>query len=77
MKRADYPWWVKVSIFGVPGRGGLWACVAISLVLSLGCLIYGFRDPLYFFGVLFALAAVPYWLSIRWIDAHGSWGEKS
>ena len=74
--RADYPWWVKVSQLGVPGRNGLWGCVAVSLVIALGCLAYGFRDPLYFFGVLMAVAALPYWLSIRWIDSHGSWEEQ-
>jgi hypothetical protein len=60
---------------GVPGRNGLWACVAISFAISLGCLAYGFRDPLYFFGVFVALAAIPYWLSVRWIDAHGTWKD--
>jgi len=49
--------------------------VAISFAISLGCLAYGFRDPLYFFGVFVALAAIPYWLSVRWIDAHGTWKD--
>ena len=76
VKRVDYPWWVKVSILGVPGRNGLWACVAISLAIGLGCLVYGRQNALYFFGVPAVLAAIPYWLSVRWIDAHGSWDEE-
>jgi len=76
VSRADYPWWVKVSTLGVPGRNGLWACVAVSFALSVGCLYLGFQDRRFFAGVLFVLAAFPYWQSVRWIDAHGSWDER-
>src|SRR5262245_43608230 len=72
--RGEYPWWVKLSMWGVPGRGGLWAFAALSVVLALGCVVYGFVDPRFFAGVGFLLAALMYWLSIRWVDQHGSWG---
>ena len=76
--RANYPWWVKVSQWGVPGRGGLWACVAIALLAAVASILYGFRDPRFFgVGAAAVLVALPYWLSIRWIDRNGSWdGER-
>jgi hypothetical protein len=71
--RANYPWWVKLSLWGVPGRGGLWAFVVLSMVCAVASVIYGFRDSRFFAGGGIVLAAVPYWLSIRWIDRNGSW----
>ena len=71
--KSDYPWWVKLGIWGVPGRTGLWAFVALSVALAIGCVVYGFWDHRFFFGVAFLLSALMYWLSIRWIDQHGSW----
>ena len=73
--RANYPWWVKLSLWGVPGRGGLWAYVVLSLVLAAGCVILGLRNPRFFAGGAFVLGALPYWMSIRWIDKHGSWDD--
>jgi len=74
--RAKYPWWVKLSILGVPGRSGLWACVMISLALGVAGLVCGLQNARYLPGALFTLAAIPYWQSIRWIDTHGSWDEE-
>jgi hypothetical protein len=75
--RRDYPWWVKLSLWGVPGRTGLWAFVAFSLVSAGGCAIYGFWDRRFFYGVAFLFSALMYWLSIRWIDRHGSWAADT
>ncbi len=71
--RRDYPWWVKLSMWGVPGRAGLWAFVALSLLCAAACVAYGFWDERFFAGGLFILSALPYWLTIRWVDRHGSW----
>jgi hypothetical protein len=73
--RESYPWWVKVSLWGVPGRVGLWSFVAISILAAAASIMYGFRDPRFFAGGALMLAALPYWRSIRWIDKHGSWDE--
>jgi len=70
----DYPWWVKLSMLGVPGRAGLWGSVAVSLLLSAGALYLSQSDARARPFTLIALAALPYWLSIRWVDRHGSWG---
>jgi hypothetical protein len=73
VRKSDYPWWVKLSIWGVPGRAGLWAFVALSVAAAIGCVAYGFIDRRFFLGASFLLAALMYWLSIRWIDQHGTW----
>jgi hypothetical protein len=75
--RSDFPLWVKLSIWGVPGRAGLWAFVALSIAAAAACVVYGFWDPRFFFGAGFLLSALMYWLSIRWIDRHGSWAPDA
>ena len=72
-----YPWWVKASLWGVPGRAGLWAFVVICLALAAGSAIYGFWDRRFLFGIGFLFSALMYWLSIRWIDRHGSWTPEA
>ncbi len=76
MPRESYPWWVKLSQWGVPGRAGLWACVVIAFLSAMVSVLYGFRDPRFFAGAAMVLAAVPYWGSIRWIDRYGSWDGR-
>jgi hypothetical protein len=72
--RSEYPWWVKLSMWGVPGRWGLWMFVAISIAVAIGSVVYGvIWDLRYVVGVLFLFSALIYWLSIRWVDRHGSW----
>jgi len=73
--RKQYPWWVKLSLWGVPGRAGVWACFGLSLLLAVACVAYAIlaNDPRLYTGLLFLLAALPYWLTIRWVDEHGSW----
>ena len=71
----EYPWWVKLSLMGAPGRAGLWVFVALSLLLGACGVYLSLGDPQYWPAILFAFAAVPYWLSIRWVDRYGSWGS--
>ncbi|HEV3387122.1 MAG TPA: hypothetical protein VG097_20050 [Gemmata sp.] len=37
--RGNYPWWVKLSMWGVPGRWGLWAFFVLSVALAIGCVV--------------------------------------
>lgn len=74
MSRSEYPLWVQASIWGVPGRGGLWAFVVFSLACAALLLVEGLRSGRFLdIAALMAFAAMPYWLAIRWIDRHGSW----
>lgn len=68
------PWWVNFGLAGAPTRRLAWACFWISLALAAFCIVYGFRNPLFWPGGLLLLSALGYWLAIRWVDRHGSWG---
>ncbi len=70
-----YPWWVKFSLWGLPGRayvlGFAWLSVLIAVGLS-GYLSYvGHRR--WYIGLLFLAGALLYWQSVRWVDRNGSW----
>jgi hypothetical protein len=73
LTRSEYPLWVKLGIWGVPGRGGLWFFFWLSISLAVACVAYGFVNPVFFAGVGFVFSALMYWLTIRWIDANGTW----
>jgi hypothetical protein len=73
VERADYPWWVKVSLAGVESRSGQWFFVILSILFAIACSIYGFWNPRFFYGIAFLLSALMYWLTIRWVDQHGTW----
>jgi predicted transporter len=73
--RQSYPWWVKVSLWGLPNKVSVWAFVCLSLMCAVGCVVYAWTvgNPRWYAGLLFLLAALIYWLSIRWVDSNGSW----
>jgi hypothetical protein len=71
--REEYPWWVKVSLWGLPNRAAVRVFVWLSVLAAVACGVYGFWDGRFFVGLLFLLAALMYWLSIRWVDRNGSW----
>ena len=76
--RSEYPLWVKASTWGIPGRGGLWAFVVFTLACAALLVHQGLRTGRYLdVGLFIACAALPYWLSIRWIDRHGSWDDDA
>jgi hypothetical protein len=72
--RSRYPIWVKLSLLGLSGRGGLWAFVVLSLMAAIACIAYGFRDSRFFYlSGAFLAAGFLYWSAIRWVDRKGSW----
>jgi hypothetical protein len=75
LNRPEYPWWVKLSLWQLPNRAAVWAFVwlslAVAMILTAYLLYVG--DSRWPVGLLFLLAAIPYWLSIRWVDRNGSW----
>jgi len=64
---------VRLGLWGIPGRGAAWSFVVLSLAIAAGGITYGFVNPLGFIGGLMVFAALWYYLSIRWVDRHGSW----
>lgn len=73
IKRKDYPVWVSLSVMWLPTRSSVWAFVWISLALAAASVIFGVWNHYFFCGATFLVAALLYWLAIRWIDRYGSW----
>ena len=75
MPREQFPWWVKLGLWGVPGRAGAWAFVVFSVLLAAGFAGYAVvsGDARFYVGLLFLGAALTYWLALRWVDRNGSW----
>ncbi len=77
LPRDQWPWWVRFGVIGSHSRNALWAWAAASLVLGAIVVAYGLAaDRLYYVvggAIGGPLAALMYWLTIRWIDRHGSW----
>jgi hypothetical protein len=75
----QYPWWVKFSLWGVPGRASVlafaWLCVLLAVGSSAYFLWIGHRR--WYVGLLFFLGALAYWRSVSWVDSHGSWERSS
>jgi hypothetical protein len=73
--RGRYPWWVKLSLWGLPNRAAVWAFVALSLAAAVGVAGYllAVEHRRWYVGLLFLFAAAVYWLTIRWVDRNGSW----
>ncbi len=71
----SYPWWVKISLWGLPGRAYGLAFAGVSVLACTGTCAYLIRigHPLWYAGLFFLWAALLYWLSVRWVDRHGSW----
>jgi hypothetical protein len=68
------PWWVRVTLLGLPSRASAMACVWCLLVLAIAVLNFGRRDiRLAWIVAPIALAGLGYALAIRWVDTHGGW----
>jgi hypothetical protein len=73
--RGDWPVRVRVGLWGVPNRTASWAFVWLCAAIALGAVAYGyFADRRFPGGAFLLLAALWYFLSIRWVDRHGGWG---
>ena len=71
----ERPWWVQIGLWGIHDRTTAWVFVWISifLVVAPGLFASFFGSTRFFFCGIFLLAALWYWLCIRWVDQHGSW----
>lgn len=71
--RSLWPMMVQVALWGLPNRLAAWAFFWLSLGIAVGCVAYGSTNPRAFIGGLMVFASLWYFLSIRWVDQHGSW----
>lgn len=72
--RSNWPPMVRFGLMGLRSRGAAWAFFWISLVIGVGCVAFGFAYPAFFQGGIVLFAALWYYLAIRWVDQHSSWG---
>jgi hypothetical protein len=71
--RSKWPMLVRFGLWGLPSRAAAWAFFWLSLAVAAGCVAYGFVGPRAFIGGVMVVAALAYYLSIRWVDRHSSW----
>lgn len=74
MERTDeMPEWVYLGLWGLNSRiaalSFMWICAVVGSV----SLVATGRYPMAQWGAYMLLAVPWYWLSIRWVDQHGSW----
>lgn len=73
--KVEKPWWVAVSLWGMPTRGAMWlwfwCAIAAGLATVGWALVSGSVG--FYGGALMFFAAIPYWMTIRWMDAHRAW----
>jgi signal peptidase I len=71
--RNEWPLWVRTGLWGVPNRTAAWAFVWFCVAVAIACVAYGFVDRRFFGGAALFLAALWYYLSIRWVDRRDGW----
>jgi len=72
--RSGWPILVQVGLWGLPTRGSAWGFFWFSMALVIASIPCGFLiHPICFLGVLMVLAALWYYLSIRWVDQNSRW----
>ena len=76
--RAQYPWWVKMGVWGLPNRGAVWLFVWQSIAAAIVVTAYmaWIRHPRWPAGLLFFFGAFMYWKAIRWVDRNGTWSKS-
>ena len=75
--RSKWPVMVQLGLWGLPSRWAAWGFFDLSVAVAVSCIAYGLVEPLFFVGGLLLFAALWYYLSIRWVDRHGTWSEWS
>ena len=76
-----YPWWVRFTLIGARTRERQWLFFWLSLLLAPISVYYALflaRTPGSLTagligGIGLLIAALMYWLTIRWMDRHGTW----
>lgn len=74
-KKDGMPDVVYLGLLGINSKNVAYGYLVLSLVLALGCLIYGFVKPIFFWGVPMVSAAYWYYYCIKWVDAHSNWDK--
>jgi hypothetical protein len=71
--RNAWPLLVQLALWGLPSQRAAWAFFWLSIAIAVACVAYGFIDYRFFIGGIMAVAALWYYLAIRWVDQNSSW----
>jgi len=69
MERKDWPWWVRLSLVGIPTRKAALVWCALAIVLGIGAAIF-FNDAEW---LVIWIAAILYYVPMKWVDRNGGW----
>ncbi len=64
----ERPLWVAVGLWGLKTRALAWAFFALSILVATGWMMYWSWS-----GAIIYLAAVWYFMAIRWADKNNAW----
>ncbi|MBC8031248.1 MAG: hypothetical protein H7Z16_14135 [Pyrinomonadaceae bacterium] len=64
----ERPLWVAVGLWGLKTRDVAWAFVVLSILVATGWIMYWSWS-----GAFMYLAAVWYFLAIRWVEKNSAW----
>lgn len=67
------PWWVKLTLWGLPSRASALFCVWLCVGLAIACVFCGFWDWRFSLGAVSMLGALGYLRAVRWVDKNGGW----
>jgi hypothetical protein len=74
--RRQWPRWVRLGLWGVPTRRSaliwVWVSALIGVFLSVSLEAFAFPVGISV-GIPFFLAALWYWVALRWVDQHETW----
>jgi uncharacterized membrane protein YphA (DoxX/SURF4 family) len=74
MKRKDnMPEFVYLGLVGINSKKVAYFYTILCIVIAALCLIIGFFNPWFFFGVAMLGAAHWYYYCIKWVDKNSSW----
>jgi hypothetical protein len=68
--RIARPLWVRVGLWGIPSRFVAFTYLGVSLVATVVVSVLWSL-----LGLLLLLAALWYWLAIRWVDRNDRWHD--
>jgi hypothetical protein len=85
MTDSKYPWWVRLGIWGSYTRATITMLLWVTLLLGLVILVFEIvaspngestvESKSIFWGIIFLIGGIHYYLCRRWIDRHGDWTD--
>jgi hypothetical protein len=72
--RNTWPVLVRIGLWGRSTRALAWISLVLCVVVAICCFAFDeFMHYQFLGGVVLVIAAVWYFLSIRWVDKNSSW----